>query len=205
MRFKAVLSDLGNVVARFDNELTFRAIADETGIRADQVKHVIMTTSEPLLTEYELGIVDDEMFYDLICARLGVGNHDLKKSEFVRAYCSVFELNGAVLDCWARCRRAGITLVAVSNICPLRHSELLTMGALDLFDRVVVSYRERLRKPSEELMVRALDRAGVSAEEAIFVDDLEENLAPAKKLGIVTHHFTDNKRFLRFMNKMGAP
>lgn len=205
MKFKAVLSDLGNVVAPFDNSRTFRAIAAETGIRAEQVEHVIMTTCEPLLMEYELGLVDDEMFYDRLCMRLGVAKRDLKRSDFVRAYCSVFELNNEVLNCWARCRKAGATLVAVSNICPLRHAELMNMGALDLFDRVVVSYRERHRKPSVEIMVRALDRAAVAAEEALFVDDIAANLEPAKELGMITHHFTTNDNFLRFMSKMGAP
>lgn len=205
MRFKAVLSDLGNVVAPFDNQLTFEALAEKCGLKRSQVEQIMMVTSAPLLMEYELGIATDMDFHRIITARLGVSKGEMDVNFFNRAYCQVFTLNRPVIDAWARCRRAGATLVAVSNICPLRHSELEMIGALDVFHHVVASYRERHRKPSQEIMVRALDRAGVRAEDAIFVDDIAEHLAPAEELGIRTHHFTDNARFLDFLREMEAP
>lgn len=205
MKIKAILSDLGNVVVPFDNSKTFKGLARLSGHSPDKVESIFMATSEPLLNEYELGTLDDETFHQMVSSRLGLSKNDLPRGYFRRIYSDVFGRNQVVIDAWERCKRAGLPLVAVSNICPMRHRELMKMGVLDMFDHVVASYKERLRKPSEELMVRALDRASVRAEDALFVDDIELNLKPARKLGMWAHHFTDNERFQAFMKHIGVP
>ncbi|MDE2312674.1 MAG: HAD-IA family hydrolase, partial [Elusimicrobia bacterium] len=48
----------------------------------------------------------------------------------------------------------------------------------------LLSYRLGLRKPEPEIYLSALRRAGVEAHEAAFIDDLKENVAGARKLGI---------------------
>lgn len=64
----------------------------------------------------------------------------------------------------------------------------------DLFDHfqdVLVSGEEKLSKPDPEIYRRALARFGVKAEESIFIDDRDENVAAAVALGIRGHLFRD--------------
>jgi HAD superfamily hydrolase (TIGR01509 family) len=77
------------------------------------------------------------------------------------------------------------------------------MGLLSGFDHLVMSWTEGLRKPSEELMVRALDRSGCAAEEALFVDDIEDNLRPAAKFGVATHHYVSFENLERNLETLG--
>ena len=57
---------------------------------------------------------------------------------------------------------------------------------MKLFDLVVESSVEGVRKPNPEIYKIACDRLGVSCSQAIFLDDLGINLKPAKELGMRT-------------------
>ena len=55
-----------------------------------------------------------------------------------------------------------------------------------LFDLVVESSVEGVRKPNPEIYTRTCERLGVACSDAIFLDDLGINLKPAKALGMQT-------------------
>ena len=57
---------------------------------------------------------------------------------------------------------------------------------MKLFDLVVESSVEGVRKPNPEIYKIACDRLGVRCSQVIFLDDLGINLKPAKALGMQT-------------------
>ncbi|MEQ9520559.1 MAG: HAD family phosphatase [Parvibaculum sp.] len=57
------------------------------------------------------------------------------------------------------------------------------------FEDIVVSGTVGMRKPNADIYLHALARFGLSAQEVVFVDDLEENVRAAEALGISAHHF----------------
>lgn len=65
------------------------------------------------------------------------------------------------------------------------------LDALGLFDVVVESAREGLRKPDPAIYRLTCDRLGVAPAEAVFLDDLGVNLKPARALGMTTIKVTD--------------
>ena len=62
----------------------------------------------------------------------------------------------------------------------------------ELFDGIVISGEEGIRKPSRRMYELGAERAGVPAGECVFVDDLPFNLTPARELGMATIHHTDS-------------
>ena len=60
----------------------------------------------------------------------------------------------------------------------------------ELFDGVVISAEEGIRKPSRRMYELGAERAGVAPEACVYVDDLPFNLAPAEELGMATVHHT---------------
>ena len=60
----------------------------------------------------------------------------------------------------------------------------------ELFDIVVISGQEGVRKPDEAIYEIAIERLALPAEEIVFVDDLPGNLKPARALGMITVHHT---------------
>jgi epoxide hydrolase-like predicted phosphatase len=55
-----------------------------------------------------------------------------------------------------------------------------------LFDVIVESAVEGLRKPDPRIYALTLERLGVSAPEAVFLDDIGSNLKPARAMGMTT-------------------
>lgn len=58
--------------------------------------------------------------------------------------------------------------------------------ALALFDLVVESSIEGIRKPDPRIYTNTCERLGVAPENAVFLDDLGINLKPARALGMQT-------------------
>jgi epoxide hydrolase-like predicted phosphatase len=56
----------------------------------------------------------------------------------------------------------------------------------ELFDGVVISGEEGIRKPAKRMYELGAERAGVPATACVFVDDLPFNLTPAQELGMAT-------------------
>lgn len=89
---------------------------------------------------------------------------------------------------------AGVPLFAITNFsgeffAPFRAREA---ALFDRFRDIVVSGDERLVKPDPAIYRLALRRFGLSAEQALFVDDNDANIAGARSVGIHAHHFRDS-------------
>lgn len=94
----------------------------------------------------------------------------------------------AMLDAVRRARESGIKTALVSNSWGVhRYPHDLFE---ELFDGIVISGEEGIRKPSRRMYELGAERAGVDAAACVYVDDLPFNLTPAKELGMATIHHT---------------
>lgn len=57
------------------------------------------------------------------------------------------------------------------------------------FEQLIISAEEGVRKPQEEIYRRAVQRLSVSPREAVFVDDVLENVEAAKRVGLEAIQF----------------
>jgi putative hydrolase of the HAD superfamily len=66
-----------------------------------------------------------------------------------------------------------------------QRSKLAALGLLDIFDVVLISEAEGVRKPSPEIFRRALERCSVEAGESVFVgDNPETDIEGARNAGL---------------------
>ena len=85
----------------------------------------------------------------------------------------------------------GVPLYAITNFShefwpPFRAREA---AIFDLFEGILVSGEVRLVKPDPAIYALALERFGLSAGEAVFIDDRADNVAAAEAMGIAGHLF----------------
>ncbi len=76
-------------------------------------------------------------------------------------------------------------------------------GFLGKFSDIVVSGQVRMRKPDAEIYTHALDKFGLRSDEAVFVDDLPENVAAAIELGVHGIQFTSADALRRELEDLG--
>jgi len=94
-----------------------------------------------------------------------------------------------------RCKEAGYTTYAASNwASDLFETAKARMTFLPYFDDVFVSGRVGLIKPDPAFFETMMKQFDFKAEEALFIDDNENNVLAARALGIETIHFKSEEQ-----------
>lgn len=104
----------------------------------------------------------------------------------------------------------GYRVFCISNTNPNDYAWITARyPVLTEFEGSIISYREKLIKPSPEIFRLLLDRYQLNAEECVFLDDMPANTAAAEKEGFKTILVpgTDELRHVLFeqMEKWGQP
>ncbi len=136
-----------------------------------------------LLIALETGALEEEAFELQFASLLGVEPQGLIDGLFAGV-----APDEAMLDAVRRAHDAGVRTALISNSWGVHRypHELFA----ELFDGVVISAEERMRKPSRRMYELGAERAGVPAEDCVYVDDLPFNLTPAAELGMAVVHHT---------------
>jgi putative hydrolase of the HAD superfamily len=79
-----------------------------------------------------------------------------------------------------------------------------TFGLRELFDVFISSCFVGLRKPDEAIYRRALDLTQKEPAECCFIDDREENLAPATKLGMKVIQAKNTEQMRKELKELGV-
>ncbi len=72
----------------------------------------------------------------------------------------------------------------------------------DAFHHMTISAEVKVAKPSAKIYHIALEQAGVSPNEAVFVDDMPENIEACERLGMKGIRFTDADSALNQLKAM---
>ena len=100
--------------------------------------------------------------------------------------------------------RGEIRLMTLNNEADeLNRHRIESFGLRGLFSGFLSSCWLGVRKPSRLIFERALGIAQAEAERVLFVDDREQNLAPARALGFQTLHFTGAEGLERSLGERG--
>lgn len=107
---------------------------------------------------------------------------------------------------WIReLKESGLKVFCLSNIsgkiCDDCANEL---KFLEYVDGKLLSYRERLIKPDPKIFRLLLNRYGLSAEECIFIDDMEQNVTVARALGFHGIVFKEQRQAMNEIEKYGG-
>ncbi|GAA2255506.1 HAD-IA family hydrolase [Kitasatospora cystarginea] len=108
-----------------------------------------------------------------------------------------------VIEVARQARAAGIRTAVLSN--SLGREPYDPYAGFDLhgtFDEVVLSAEHGVRKPDPAVFRLTLGKLGLPAEECLFVDDSEENLAAAAELGLTPVLGLDEKVVVRHLREL---
>jgi putative hydrolase of the HAD superfamily len=148
-----------------------------------------------LLIALEKGELEEPAFERRLAPLLGVEPDGLIDGLFAGV-----QPDTAMVEAVRRTRAAGVRTALVSNSWGVHRYPHDLFG--ELFDGVVISGHERMRKPSRRMYELGAERAGVPAELCVYVDDLPFNLTPAEELGMATVHHTDAQQTITELERL---
>lgn len=133
-----------------------------------------------LFAALELGQLSQRDWNHGFAELIGVRPDDLMARYLAEAYPAYQVLNVA-----KQARAAGIKTAVLSN--SLGRTPYDPYAGWDLrgsFDEVVLSTDHQIRKPDPRIFQITADRLGLNPQECVFVDDTEDNLVAAARLGM---------------------
>jgi epoxide hydrolase-like predicted phosphatase len=183
---KCVISDLGNVILKFDNSIFFRNMSQFSPHNPDQMARIVKENLG-LLRDFDTGKISPLEFYKEVSQKLQLAT-DFES--FFSAYNDVFGPKTEVLKILMQLKTK-YRLILLSN------TDAMHVGFIKkkfpemfFFDDYVLSCEVGWMKPHPRIYQIALRRAKAEAGECVFIDDIEENIEGAAKMGIHTILFT---------------
>jgi putative hydrolase of the HAD superfamily len=186
----AVLIDFGGVISTSVLQ-AFEEFGEFLGAPPGLIVELLGhdTAARKLLVEHECGRIDAEVFdrgfADRLCAH-GVEVQPDRLSARMQAGLRRDEDTVRLIE---ELRAAGVPIALVSNA--FGRDCYAGFDLDSLADVVVISSEVGVRKPSRRIYSFACERLGVDPRQAVMVDDLQQNLDGAARLGIAGVLHTD--------------
>lgn len=137
-------------------------------------------------SQYREAKITRDEFWKLIIEKLGLTEDiDVLETEWIRGY----ELIEGTKEIILELRKKYKVYYLSDNVRERVEKINDRYGFINWFDGGIFSHEAGVRKPSPQIYQLALEKAQVEPEEAIFIDDKESCLAPAKALGMTTFLF----------------
>lgn len=199
----ALLFDFGNVIAFFDHGRALAQTALRAGVSMAEIQRRAASRQfAQWVCEYEHGRLDDATFcrgcLDLLELRVS-------PADFARFWADIFWLNEPIAALIADLHDLGHRLILCSNTNALHAMQARRQFAptLDRFDAFVLSHEVGYMKPRFEFYASCVRAAGVPASDCLFVDDLDENIAGARRAGLAAVHYRHPVRLRHDLGKLG--
>ncbi|MDC9603666.1 glucose-1-phosphatase [Xenorhabdus griffiniae] len=181
--------DLGNVIIDIDFK---RVLAVWSNLSGTPLATLTPKFSQgETLEKHECGQISDTEFAEMMCDEMAVS---LSFEQFAEGWNTIFiDVRQEVVELMNKLRAKGHRVVVLSNTnrlhidyCSENYPEIAASA-----DFLYLSHELGMRKPNLDIFNHVLAAEGVEAEQAIFFDDLLENVEAAKKTGITALHVAD--------------
>lgn len=179
---RALLFDIGNVLVRFDFTLAAQRFAAQSEATTEQVLSLL----SPFKDDLESGRISDDDFIAQSMARIGFRG---PREEFIRIWSDIFTENAPMTSVVEQLA-AEHPLYLLSNTSGL-HKEWLfaNFPVFRHFKGGIFSHEARSMKPHEPIFHAAVESFGLDPASTLYIDDLADNIATGRRLGLVTHHY----------------
>lgn len=184
---KTIFFDIGGVLLNIYPERTVEYLSTLTKLSEDQI---LASFPEEEHHKYERGEISDNEFYLAVKNSLPI-NNGLTSNNFWTAWSMMVGDKTKVADLMDELTEH-YSVWLLSNTNPYH---IIEEKRLDLFSKIngaIYSFEVGTRKPEEEIFNKALDIVGVKAEEALFIDDLSENVVAAQQVKLNAIRFVSH-------------
>src|SRR5277367_2274156 len=202
-KISAVIFDYGQVLAYSASREGFSRLAKMFNVSFDVFRNLWETTRDT----YDRGDLSPQEYWRMVAAKSNTTLDSKQIEQLRKIEIEIWiNLDQAMFD-WVRAlRAAGIKTGLLSNM-PTDLATYLreNAGWLDDFSFKTFSGEVRMIKPDPAIYEHTLRGLGVSAEEALFIDDREPNIRAARALGMRAIQFRSIEQLKHELKAMDFP
>jgi putative hydrolase of the HAD superfamily len=197
MSIRAVFFDLGGVIVRTEYQTPRQRLADRLGMEYDDLSRIVFDSDTGL--QASIGTITSEQHWESVMKRLKRPAEELTtiRDEFFAG-----DIIDRQLLNFLRSLRGKIQTGLISNAWSDLRDYLTREKMIDAFDHIIISAEVGVAKPDPKIFQIALEKAGVSAGEAVFVDDFYANIEGCEKIGMRGIHFEDASATLEQLKQL---
>lgn len=179
---RAVILDYGDVISLPADPAVITWMAELFGLSDAQFRRIYGSFRHA----YDRGTLSAREYWEKVAEAAGRELRDGELEQLRHADVVMWgHLNEAILRWAEQLRAAGLKTAVLSNMHDDMVQHLRAKGGwTKRFDSLTLSSAIRMAKPEPGIFQHCLKSLGVSAEEAIFVDDRESNVCAAREVGI---------------------
>lgn len=176
---KLVIFDIGKVILDFDHMTTCNKLAKYSKKDARYIYDFIFNSE--MLDEYERGKINSMEMFSAISGELGL---DISFEKFKEIWSNIFTIKEGIEQLIHRVKTLA-KIAVLSNTDEMHFEDIRDkVEIIKDFDWLFLSHEAGYRKPEKEIFEYAINKTGISPENIIFIDDIQEFVEAASKLGI---------------------
>ena len=200
---EAGIFDVGGVLISNQMEYVWRDVLETLQLE----EPVFRTAWREIGPALGSGQIDEAEFWRRFLERTGAAGALPEESLFVREYGRRWSVHQEVLALVARLKQLGLKTAVLSNTITAHVAHNTEKGIYAPFDVLVFSNEVGLSKPDPAIYRHTLEQLGLADRPAaaFFVDDLDENVAAARALGMRGILYTDAAQLTADMRALGVP
>jgi epoxide hydrolase-like predicted phosphatase len=197
MAIRAVFFDFGGVIMRTEYQAPRQKLAEQFNMDYDEIDRAVFGSESA--RRASLGEITEEEHWSTVLKRFK------KPASEMQAFRDLF-FGGDVIDHklmeFIGSLQGKVHTGLISNAWSGLRGFLTEKKLINLFDTVVVSAEVGAVKPSAKIYEIALKQAKVKAGEAVFVDDVPENIEACEKVGMKGILFKDTESCISQINRL---
>jgi epoxide hydrolase-like predicted phosphatase len=186
-KINAVIFDWGGVLIEDPAPALFKYCANVFGVSEKQY----IIAFDICINDFQTGAVTEKQFWVNMAKHLNVPPPK-KDSLWTEAFVVAYKPRQEMFSLAGRLRKSGCKTAILSNT-EMPVVEIINKQKYDSFDVTVLSCIEGIAKPGREIYDLTINRLGIAARQALFIDDKPENIDGAKRAGLQTILFKSTK------------
>jgi len=197
MTLRAVFFDLGGVLVRTEYQAPRQRLAERLGLDFEELEKQVFASASS--RQASVGEISTEQHWEAVTRRLG---RPAEEAETLREEFFAGDIVDRELLDFIRALRPRIYTGVISNAWPDLRAYIVKQKFDDAFDDMVISAEVGVMKPHARIYQIALEKATVSPQEAVFVDDMFENIEGCRAVGMRGIHFRSPQQALAELKGM---
>ncbi len=202
---KLLVFDLGGVILPFEHKKIAFKLHEKSDLKdktdPEEIFDFLFDSVNGLVNPYEEGKMSSIEFYEELKRRFRLR---LFFEEFKEIWNPIFTEDQEVVEILKSLKEMGYPLFLLSNTNELHFSYIReNYPVVYLLDRWILSYEVGAKKPKKAIYDAIFENVNLAPWEVFYVDDQEQYVDAAKKLGIQAVQFVGAKNLREILKEEG--